>query len=149
MISNAIRGLPLSIYGNGKQVRDWLYVEDHANALLKILKDGSVGETYNIGGFNEHTNYEVVTEICSILDELMPDTSKKYKDLIEFIQDRPGHDFRYAIDATKLVNDLGWKPNETFSSGLHKTVRWYLENTCWVESIIDGSYKNINMGLSK
>lgn len=149
IITNAIRGLALPIYGDGKQVRDWLYVEDHAKALLKILKTGITGETYNIGGFNQHTNYEVVMEICNILNDLVPNTSNKYEDLIKFVKDRPGHDFKYAIDSTKLSCDLGWKPNETFKSGLRKTVQWYLENTTWVERIIDGSYKNIYMDLNK
>ena len=127
-----------------------MYVEDHASALLKVLKQGRVGETYNIGGFNEVSNYEVVREICSILDELFPNQLKnlqKYEDLIEYVPDRPGHDFRYAIDASKIAGELGWLPLETFSSGLRKTISWYLENKKWYENVLDGSYQKKRIGL--
>lgn len=149
-IINAINGTRLPIYGQGNQIRDWLYVEDHASALLKVLKQGRVGETYNIGGFNEVSNYEVVREICSILDELVPNQLKnlqKYEDLIEYVPDRPGHDFRYAIDASKIAGELGWLPLETFSSGLRKTISWYLENKKWCENVLDGSYQKKRIGL--
>ena len=141
-ISNIINNQNLPIYGDGKNVRDWLFVEDHANALLRIVKYGNVGETYNIGGSNQMTNYDVIIEICSILDELAPKYNGKYSDLIKFVEDRPGHDYKYAIDAKKISDELGWKPTETFSSGLHKTVKWYLDNESWVKSILDGTYKN-------
>ena len=151
-IINAINGTRLPIYGQGNQIRDWLYVEDHASALLKVLKQGRVGETYNIGGFNEVSNYEVVREICSILDELVPnqlENLQKYEDLIEYVPDRPGHDFRYAIDASKIAGELGWLPLETFSSGLRKTILWYLENKKWCENVLDGSYQQKRIGLTE
>ncbi len=131
MILNATEGRPLPIYGDGLQVRDWLYVEDHARALYKVLTEGKIGETYNIGGCNEQSNIEVVRTICSLLEELAPNKPKgvkKYSDLINFVDDRPGHDFRYAIDATKITESLKWTPLETFTTGLRKTVKWYLEN---------------------
>jgi dTDP-glucose 4,6-dehydratase len=131
IISNALKGKPLPIYGNGLQIRDWLYVDDHARALVKVCLDGANGETYNIGGHNEKTNIEVVDIICSILDELAPNNKngiEKYNDLISFVTDRPGHDLRYAIDSTKIKNTLGWVPYETFETGIRKTVLWYLEN---------------------
>lgn len=133
-ILNAIHGKSLPIYGNGLQIRDWLFVEDHAEALYKVLSEGKIGSTYNIGGHNEKNNLEVVNSICSILEELSPKKPKgisQYSDLIEFVEDRPGHDLRYAIDASKIKNDLGWKPIETFESGLKKTVQWYLDNRPW------------------
>lgn len=143
MISNALAGKTLPLYGNGCQIRDWLYVEDHARALYVVLTQGHVGETYNIGGHNELTNIEVVTTLCSILDELVPDLNPEfgsYKELITFVTDRPGHDLRYAIDAQKIETELGWKPQETFTSGLRKTVEWYLTNKTWWLEILDGSY---------
>jgi len=139
-IINALRGESISIYGDGKQIRDWLYVDDHVQALLKVATEGKVGETYNIGGHNEKTNIEVVIGICKILEELCPEKPaniNKYEDLINYVGDRPGHDLRYAIDATKIQNDLGWTPKETFNSGLKKTVEWYINNTEWWEEILD------------
>ena len=130
MIINALHGKPLPVYGNGQQVRDWLFVEDHARALLKVLEAGAVGETYNIGGHNELTNLEVVKAICTLLDELEP-RGAPHSDLIEFVTDRPGHDARYAIDASKIERELGWIPEETFESGLRKTVDWYLARKEW------------------
>lgn len=130
VIINALHGKPLPVYGNGQQVRDWLFVEDHARALLKVLEAGAVGETYNIGGHNELTNLEVVKAICTLLDELEP-RGTPHSDLIEFVTDRPGHDARYAIDASKIERELGWIPEETFESGLRKTVDWYLATKEW------------------
>ena len=130
VIINALRGKSLPVYGDGQQVRDWLFVEDHARALLKVLEKGVVGETYNIGGHNERTNLEVVNSICALLDELAP-SAAPYSDLIEFVADRPGHDLRYAIDASKIERELGWVPEETFESGLRKTVEWYLTSRDW------------------
>lgn len=144
MILNALEGKKLPVYGDGNQVRDWLHVEDHARALYIVASKGKVGETYNIGGHNEKKNIEVVTNICNILDELVPNKFglKSYKDLITFVKDRPGHDLRYAIDATKIKNDLNWVPEETFETGLRKTVKWFLENENWVSKVKDGSYRN-------
>ena len=150
MILNALDGSPLPLYGKGDQIRDWLYVEDHAKALLKVLFKGSIGETYNIGGFNEKTNLEVVNEICSLLEELSPTKPKNitnYSDLITFVSDRPGHDMRYAIDSSKVSKDLGWMPEESFSTGLRKTVQWYLDNRSWWENIISGRYKLERIGV--
>ena len=130
VIINALRGKPLPMYGNGQQIRDWLFVEDHARALLKVLKEGAVGETYNIGGHNERTNLEVVNAICALLDELEP-SDAPHSDLIEFVSDRPGHDLRYAIDASRVGRELGWVPEETFDSGLRKTVEWFVKNRAW------------------
>ena len=133
-ILNAIHGNPITIYGKGDQIRDWLYVDDHAEALAKVITNSEVGETYNIGGNNEKTNIEVVQKICEILEELSPNkpnSIRNYSDLITFIDDRPGHDKRYAIDSSKIQNDLGWIPKESFESGLHKTIEWYLRNEVW------------------
>ena len=130
VIINALHGKPLPVYGNGQQVRDWLFVEDHARALLKVLEEGTVGETYNIGGHNERTNLEVVEAICALLDQLEP-RGAPHSDLIAFVSDRPGHDLRYAIDASKIERELGWIPEETFESGLRKTVEWYLASKDW------------------
>ena len=145
VITNALKGLKLPIYGNGKQVRDWLYVDDHAAALYKVVMEGSIGETFNIGGHNEKTNLQVVQSICNILDKLRPllpsNNISNYEDLIEFVADRPGHDIRYAIDSSKLQKSLSWEPIETFDSGLSKTVKWYLENENWSKRIEDGSYQ--------
>ena len=149
-ILNALRGKPLPVYGNGTQVRDWLFVEDHARALVKVLKEGAVGETYNIGGHNEKQNIDVVRAVCRLLDELRPSTYDgviKYEQLITFVNDRPGHDARYAIDASKIQRELGWVPQETFESGLRKTVEWYLANADWWQSVLDGSYQGERLGL--
>jgi len=140
VILNAVNGKPLPIYGKGDNIRDWLYVDDHARALRTVLETGKLGETYNIGGWNEKTNLEVVQAICTILDELHPQGAPHNK-LITYVADRPGHDKRYAIDATKIANDLGWKPQETFETGLRKTVAWYLENTDWVKGVTSGDYQ--------
>ncbi|MFD2632148.1 dTDP-glucose 4,6-dehydratase [Idiomarina piscisalsi] len=148
MILNALDGKALPVYGIGNQIRDWLYVEDHARALVKVAAEGKVGETYNIGGHNEKQNIDVVTTICEILDELVP-TNTSYKDLITYVEDRPGHDMRYAIDATKIKNDLGWVPEETFESGIRKTVQWYLNNQEWCQRVQDGSYQRERLGNSQ
>ena len=137
-ILNALTGKPIPIYGNGLQIRDWLYVEDHARALLEVANSGKNGETYNIGGFNEKTNLDVVYMICDLLENLCeekPEKINSFRDLITFVKDRPGHDKRYAINASKIKKDLGWEPHETFESGIRKTVKWYLENSEWVKSI--------------
>ena len=150
MILNAIEGKPLPVYGNGRQIRDWLYVEDHARALYKVVTEGKVGETYNIGGHNERTNLEVVHALCNLLDEFCPEHPNgitSYKDLITYVADRPGHDQRYAIDASKIQRELGWAPEETFETGLRKTVRWYMDNPVWCRSILDGGYRRQRLGL--
>ena len=144
IILNALEGKNLPIYGNGKQIRDWLYVDDHARALLHVALTGKIGETYNIGGHNEMQNIEVVREVCSILDRLLPsshDNISKYEELITYVDDRAGHDIRYAVDATKISNELGWTPDETFESGIYKTVHWYLNNNIWYNKVKDGSYQ--------
>ena len=141
IILNACNGKPLPIYGKGDNIRDWLYVDDHARALRLVLERGRVGETYNIGGWNEKTNLEVVQAICAILDELRPQGAP-HTSLITYVQDRPGHDRRYAIDASKIASELGWKPLETFETGLRKTVAWYLANTAWTNAVISGEYQN-------
>jgi len=143
VIINAIKSKDLPIYGDGLQIRDWLYVDDHAKALLKVITEGEVGETYNIGGHNEKTNLEVVYTICDLLEELASKKLKgihSYRDLITFVEDRPGHDVRYAIDASKIERELGWVPEETFDSGMRKTVQWYLNNTSWWERVLSGEY---------
>ena len=149
-ILNALDGKTIPIYGDGKQVRDWLHVNDHAQALYQVVTSGNIGETYNIGGNNEKTNLEVVLKICEILDRLVPehpDNISRYSDLIEFVDDRPGHDQRYAIDASKIELDLGFSPIETFESGLLHTVNWYLDNSDWSLSVLDGSYQRERLGL--
>ncbi|WP_104026777.1 dTDP-glucose 4,6-dehydratase [Vibrio jasicida] len=146
VILNALEGKELPIYGKGDQIRDWLYVEDHARALYKVVTEGKVGETYNIGGHNEKKNLEVVETICSILDVLVPKDSA-YSEQITYVQDRPGHDRRYAIDSSKMQKELGWTPVETFETGLHKTVQWYLENSTWCKSVQDGSYQRERLGV--
>lgn len=149
VILNALDGKPLPIYGKGDQIRDWLFVEDHARALYKVVTEGKVGETYNIGGHNEKQNIEVVKTICKILDELKPQANQQsYESLITFVKDRPGHDLRYAIDATKIANDLGWKPEETFETGIRKTVEWYLSNLDWCRRVQDGSYQRERLGVN-
>ncbi|MDV4264919.1 dTDP-glucose 4,6-dehydratase [Acinetobacter seifertii] len=145
VILNALKGKALPIYGKGDQIRDWLYVEDHARALYKVVTEAEVGETYNIGGHNEQKNIDVVKSICELLEELAPDKPEgvaRYVDLITYVKDRPGHDLRYAIDATKIKEDLGWVPEESFETGLRKTVEWYLNNHEWVENVQSGEYKN-------
>ena len=141
MIRNALQGQPLPVYGDGTNVRDWLYVSDHCAGIRAALKNGRLGETYNIGGSSEKTNLEVVHALCSILDALRPDGAPHAR-LITFVKDRPGHDWRYAIDASKIQNELGWQPTEKFESGLRKTVRWYLDHTQWVENVTSGAYRN-------
>jgi len=143
VILNAINGRPLPIYGDGQQVRDWLFVSDHCSAIREVLAKGKPGETYNIGGWNEKANIDVVKSICQILDGLQPRADgKSYAKQITFVKDRPGHDRRYAIDASKIARELGWKPKETFKSGIQKTVQWYLDNPVWVEGVVNGSYRD-------
>jgi dTDP-glucose 4,6-dehydratase len=150
MIHNALAGKPLSVYGDGKQIRDWLYVEDHCNAILKVLEKGEVGQVYNIGGHNEKTNLEVVHALCQILDEMVPESPHRpHKNLIQYVTDRPGHDRRYAIDASKIQNQIGWKPQESFETGLRKTVRWYLDNESWTNRVMSGAYRGERLGLEK
>ena len=149
MIINALHGKPLPVYGSGRQIRDWLFVEDHAAALLTVALEGTIGETYLVGGNNEKTNLEVVQSICALLNELVsekPAGIQDFNQLISFVADRPGHDLRYAIDATKLQESLGWQPKETFESGLRKTVLWYLENTAWWQAVLNGSYRLERLG---
>lgn len=150
IILNALEGKDLPIYGNGKQIRDWLYVDDHAGALLHVASYGEVGETYNIGGHNEIKNIDVVKTVCSILDKLSPskiDGIDKYEQLIVYVTDRAGHDIRYAIDATKIANELSWTPDESFETGIRKTVQWYLENSIWCNRVKDGSYQGERLGV--
>lgn len=149
VILNALEGKPLPVYGKGNQIRDWLYVEDHARALVIVAAQGQIAETYNIGGHNEKQNIEVVNTICELLDELVPEKPvgiKSYKDLITYVQDRAGHDLRYAIDATKIQKELGWQPQESFNSGIKKTVQWYLANKEWCVHVQDGSYQRERLG---
>ena len=150
-ILNAIEGKPLPVYGDGAQIRDWLYVEDHARALLRTVTQGTVGETYNIGAHNEKSNLEVVQAICDLLEELAPERTAgfgHYRNLITFVQDRQGHDRRYAIDASKIAHELGWQPQESFENGLRKTVQWYLDNAWWWQSVHDGSYQRERLGVT-
>jgi dTDP-glucose 4,6-dehydratase len=152
IILNALEGKSLPIYGKGNQIRDWLYVEDHARALVTVVTRGNVGETYNVGGHNEKQNIDVVTTICKILDELHPPTKNglkvdSYKELITYVQDRPGHDLRYAIDASKIERELGWKPLESFESGIRKTIEWYMNNLEWAGRVQDGSYQRERLGV--
>ena len=152
IILNALAGKDLPVYGKGNQIRDWLYVEDHARALVLVATTAKIGETYNIGGHNEKQNIEVVHTLCDLLEELHPDKPDgiaNYKDLITFVKDRPGHDLRYAIDASKIERELGWKPQETFETGLHKTVLWYLENRDWWQRVLDGDYRLDRIGEDK
>ncbi|NMG66517.1 dTDP-glucose 4,6-dehydratase [Azoarcus indigens] len=140
-IANALAGRPLPIYGDGRNVRDWLYVGDHCSAVREVLARGRVGETYNVGGWNEQPNIDIVNIICGLLDELRPDPAGPYARLITFVKDRPGHDRRYAIDARKIERELGWRPAETFATGIRRTVQWYLENQAWVENVQSGAYR--------
>ena len=149
MILNALAGKPLPVYGDGAQIRDWLFVEDHARALVEVVTRGAVGETYNIGGHNEKRNLEVVEMICALLEELAPNKPTgvaRYRDLITFVKDRPGHDLRYAIDASKIARELGWVPLESFESGLRKTVQWYLDNREWWQRVLNGDYRLGRLG---
>ncbi len=146
VILNALEGKPLPVYGKGEQVRDWLFVEDHARALVTVATQGKIAETYNIGGHNEKQNIEVVNTICDILDQKVP-AQKSYRELITFVTDRPGHDVRYAIDASKIAKELGWEPEETFETGLEKTVQWYLDNENWWHAVQDGSYQRERLGI--
>lgn len=147
-ILKALQGEEIPVYGTGENVRDWLFVDDHVKALLKVLNEGQVGDTYNIGGHNEKKNIEVVHTICSILDDLKPKENGSYQDQIAFVSDRPGHDFRYAIDASKIENELGWRPEETFESGIKKTVKWYLNNIAWCEAVTENNYNLERLGVS-
>ncbi|MFP1726606.1 dTDP-glucose 4,6-dehydratase [Lonsdalea quercina] len=152
MILNALEGKPLPVYGNGMQIRDWLFVEDHARALYTVVTTGEVGETYNIGGHNEKANIDVVKTICALLEERVPkkpDGVNQYQDLITYVKDRPGHDVRYAIDAGKIARELGWKPQETFDSGIRKTVEWYLTHREWWSRVQDGSYARERLGMGE
>ena len=157
MILNALEGKPLPVYGKGNQVRDWLYVEDHARALYKVVTEGKVGETYNIGGHNEKQNIEVVHTLCDLLEELAPQNRhsraggnpKGFRGLITYVTDRPGHDLRYAIDAGKIQHELGWTPQETFETGIRKTVQWYLDNLKWCRRVQDGSYQRQRLGVAE
>lgn len=147
-IRNALAGNPLSVYGDGKQIRDWLYVGDHCRAIAAVLEKGNVGEVYNIGGNNEKTNLEVVETLCGLLDEMIPGAvHAPHNSLIAFVDDRPGHDRRYAIDCSKIKRQLGWIPKETFDSGIRKTIRWYLDNQTWVERVTSGAYRGERLGL--
>lgn len=152
MILNALEGKPLPVYGNGQQIRDWLYVKDHARALALVFEEGRVGEEYNIGGHNERKNLDVVHTLCALLEELAPTKPAglaRYTDLITYVQDRPGHDLRYAIDAGKIQRELDWTPRETFETGLRKTVQWYLDNESWWGRVRDGSYRGERLGLNQ
>ena len=150
VIANCFDEKPLPVYGKGLNIRDWLYVEDHCDALQAVLNNGVIGETYNIGGNNEISNIDIVKNICAVLDDIKPRKSEKsYDELITFVKDRPGHDLRYAIDASKIKNDLGWVPKETFSTGIQKTIKWYLENESWWRKIQKGNYKQERLGLKK
>ncbi|ELI3523152.1 dTDP-glucose 4,6-dehydratase [Vibrio vulnificus] len=152
MILNALDGKPLPVYGDGMQIRDWLFVEDHARALYKVVTEGEIGETYNIGGHNEKANIEVVKTICDLLEELRPNKPagvESYESLITYVKDRPGHDVRYAIDATKIAQELNWTPEETFDSGIRKTVEWYLNNQQWWQRVLDGSYSLERLGAGE
>ena len=151
MILNALGGKPLPVYGDGQQIRDWLYVEDHARALWTVVSRGVVGETYNVGGHNEQRNLDVVRRICTLLERFAPQSrpAAGYESLITFVKDRPGHDTRYAIDAGKIERELGWTPAETFETGLEKTVRWYLDNKAWWQRVLDGSYRLERIGTTK
>ena len=148
MIANCLEGKPLPVYGKGENIRDWLYVKDHCDAIDTVLRQGQIGETYNIGGNTEIRNIDIVKSICFILDELRPRSNgDPYQNLITYVKDRPGHDYRYAIDASKIKNDLGWKPKETFETGIRKTIKWYLDNEVWWKRIQNGTYNQERLGL--
>ncbi|MBT6938530.1 MAG: NAD-dependent epimerase/dehydratase family protein, partial [Candidatus Marinimicrobia bacterium] len=150
MLANCVDEKPLPVYGEGLNVRDWLFVEDHCDAIYSVLQKGTIGETYNIGGHNEIKNIDIVNTICSILDELKPRSNgASYTELITYVTDRPGHDFRYAIDASKINNNLGWSPTETFETGIRKTIQWYLDNEQWWRNIQDGTYNQERLGTKK
>ena len=150
MIANCLDGKPLPVYGKGENIRDWLYVKDHCDAIDTVLRQGQIGETYNIGGNTEIRNIDIVKSICFILDELRPRSNgDPYKNLITYVKDRPGHDYRYAIDASKIKNDLGWKPKETFETGIRKTIKWYLDNEVWWKRIQNGTYNQERLGLKE
>jgi dTDP-glucose 4,6-dehydratase len=143
MIVNALAGKPLPVYGDGQQVRDWLFVKDHCSAIRRVLEAGRLGEVYNVGGWNEKPNIEIVQRVCALLDEMSPrKDGKHYLEQVTYVTDRPGHDRRYAIDAGKIERELGWKPAETFETGIRKTVAWYLEHRAWVENVLSGSYRD-------
>ena len=143
MIVNALAGKPLPVYGDGQQIRDWLFVKDHCSAIRRVLEAGRIGEVYNVGGWNEKPNIEIVQHVCALLDELKPRAdSKTYAEQISYVTDRPVHDRRYAIDASKIERELGWRPAETFESGIRKTVKWYLEHQSWVENVTSGDYRH-------
>jgi dTDP-glucose 4,6-dehydratase len=141
IIVNALANKPLPVYGDGQQIRDWLYVKDHCSAICRVLEAGIPGQIYNIGGWNEKPNIDIVHTICALLDTLTPRANEPYRNLINFVTDRPGHDRRYAIDASKIEHELGWKPAETFETGIRKTVQWYLDNPCWVANVQSGTYR--------
>jgi len=148
MIINCLHGKPLPVYGKGENVRDWLFVRDHCEAILTVLRKGKVGETYNIGGNNEIKNIDVIQIVCAVLDEILPrDNGLVYSELIHYVTDRPGHDFRYAIDATKIEKELGWSPMESFETGVRKTIQWYLDNRTWWKSIQDNTYRQERLGV--
>ena len=150
MIANCVDEKPLPVYGAGLNVRDWLFVEDHCNAIYEVLQHGKIGDTYNIGGHNEIRNIDIVNTICTILDELKPRSNhQSYSELITYVTDRPGHDFRYAIDASKIKNDLGWTPKETFETGIRKTIQWFLNHEDWWRKIQDGTYNQERLGVEK
>jgi dTDP-glucose 4,6-dehydratase len=142
LIVNALAGKPLPVYGDGRQIRDWLYVKDHCSAIREVLARGRLGETYNVGGWNEQPNIDIVHTVCALLDEMKPDPAGPYSRLITYVKDRPGHDRRYAIDARKIERELGWRPAETFETGIRKTVRWYLDNQPWVNNVLSGGYRD-------
>jgi dTDP-glucose 4,6-dehydratase len=151
VILSALNGKKIPIYGDGKQIRDWLYIDDHVCALMNVALNAKVGETYNIGGNNEIQNIEVVRKVCSVLDELIPNkfnSVSSFSELITYVKDRPGHDVRYAINANKIKKDLGWEPQENFESGIRKTVEWYLNNKAWCENIQNGSYQLERLGVN-
>ena len=148
MILNCLAWKPLPVYGDGSNIRDWLYVDDHCNAIKTVYENGRIGETYNIGGNNEIKNIDIVNSICDILDELKPSNRGKYRNLITFVNDRPGHDFRYAINAKKIQKNLGWYPAESFSTGIKKTIEWYLQNEEWWKNIQDKKYNQERLGGS-
>ena len=148
MILNCLSNKPLPVYGKGENIRDWLYVDDHCDAIDTIIEKGKIGETYNVGGNNEIKNIDIVKTICDILDDISPSENiDSYQNLITFVQDRPGHDFRYAIDSSKLINELGWEPKETFSSGIRKTIQWYIDNKQWWLDIQNNTYQQERLGV--